>query len=215
MISEAVETKLIYETLGSDLIERTLSATRLQIGPWKQCGPGYRLDEKQRAVRHYINTGLPVTFEITTLEDGETLEVTRQRPTFMWEPGFRYFTDWLDNSENTADWMDGIMFRETRPSDFQFWMVDERSTHDMVGIEKKYCVVYFQPLGSTLKDTYDHPTEIENVFANLGKMLPGRELVSNNYYEMDGRYDQVIDYLTDMGFKERKLFVKPVHHSKV
>ncbi len=221
-LSEEVEAKLIYETLGSAIVERTLAATKtMGIGKWKQCGPGYRLDDLGNKVRHYVNTGIPVTFEFTEYPDGR-IEKTRERSTFIWEDGFAPFDEWLHSGIITADWMDGIFFKTTRPEDFRFGYVDEtRHSPWDTNLSRRRSRVHFQPLSfrpdydkqkpHMRLSSYDYPLEIDAALENVGSNLDLSDM-GDNYYSVAGDYGMVRTKLLALGFKEHKLWTKPLHH---
>jgi hypothetical protein len=203
MISQVVETRLLYEVLGSEFIERSLSHSGLHVGEWKR-GHNW-VDTDKNLVQEYFNVGVPVTIEMTHMPDGSMVK-TRERATFLWEEGFTSFLSW----EPTADWLDGIMFRSTLPNDFVVSLISVRQEHTYQGLHSHMFTFDFQPIRWRRRWEHDldyrEMLEIEQTFANVGKSLPrgGVETQINQWSfrmmnELEGKRLQ--QKFANMGFR--------------
>lgn len=212
-MTQEEETKLIYETLASPLIERTLSAARelgaaspLHVGKWKRA-KGNRLDADQNVVQSYYNLGLPITFDLTKMPDGSLVK-TRERATFLWEEGFEPFETWLP----TAEWLDGIMFRTTLPQDFTVALAHARTLYDG-GIRREQSTFHFQPVSwrrrGRYDPSYDDLLDINHTFANVGCTIHAFEIETNYWaFERDS-VESLKNMFIEMGFQYDALWMRP------
>lgn len=216
-MSPEVEALLLYETMGSPLVEQTLAATGMSLGKWYHDSPGYGLDENQNKIRHYANHGIPVTFELTEYPDGR-IEKTRERATFIWDETFEPFSEWLNTSPDTSEWMDGVFFRTTLPKDFTYTVISQqRRPRGYVNVLESR--VHFQPRGyrpsyySRRKEMqsqyYELPLEVEQAVANIGRDLNMMPSMANSYVTSHAASDNIRNYLDGLGFIEGRFPAPP------
>jgi len=212
VISPQVETKLLYETLGSPIMEKSLATSGLRIGEWKFLTNW--VDADDNAVQSYFNTGVPVTFDITRMPDGSLVK-TRERASFLWEKSFEPFSQW----EPTADWLDGVMFRTTLPQDFVVGLAFVNPNNNVGTIRlKNRAVFHFQPVRyrkiGTYDPSYDDPLEIEQSLANVGATMDIRAFeIETNYWAFESQSDDIASEveaeLVRIGFNINKLWMPP------
>jgi hypothetical protein len=205
---QAIETKLLYETMASPLVERTLHATKLSIGKWEH----YTTRQVRKGNLHvFYNVGIPVTFEI--LEDRQhNLLLDRARPTFVWEDTFEPHKKWL-NSVITADWMDGIMFPSVLPHDFKFAIVSSNRIEYPIGNKAfRYATeVYFQPIGAKMNRPWNYPLEVENAFINVGMVDPSMSInfTKENHVSFKQDRTEIERMLIKYGFTYSSIYTMP------
>ena len=220
-VKRELATKLLYETLASELVDETLRIGKFHVGQWMETCAFQ--DKQAHTVHSFYNTGLPVTFEITEDFDG-ILTKTHERPTYLWEPGFDPFIQWmvdkdLTNDLSTVEWLDGIMFNHVAPPDFQFGIVD--SWPVTLGFR---CIqttrVHFQPIDRHRMGLglYEAPLEVEFAMLNFSKSPSIQTLAMSgldNYYDYKGDRTTVTEKLLKFGFEHNTEWSCPENHKRM
>jgi len=218
--SQEFQTKLLYETMDSPLVEKTLGVTRLSLGEWAAKGRPHK--DNDGWVHIFYNEGIPVTFEFH--EDAEgALVKTRERPTFIWESTFKGGIWFTEDAITSANWLDGIMFPAVLPMDFVFGIVSEWTVPTMVNggrparmiRDTTYTLVHFQPAGRFSDRPYNQPLEIETAMENAGGFGLNMSDVAGaalNYHNVFAKRAETIQALTKMGFIHNTMWETPKGH---
>lgn len=187
-----LETKLIYHTLGSELLEESIRVTGGHVGHW------HRQKSHTEGVHVFANDGAPVTFEITEHKGGR-LELTRERATFFWEYAFKKFDG---RSNNWMGWLDVCMWKTVIPQDIRFGVyfglvVDEYGNHQPRGFAR------FEPVGGSYLPAHQGHIEIEEIFHNVGVTYDTTTVGQNAYRFDEPRYagfTRLRQEMIDLGF---------------
>lgn len=218
--SQEFQTKLLYETMDSPLVEKTLGVTGQSIGEWVAKGRPHKDNDGWLHIFH--NDGIPVTFEFH--EDAEgALVKTRERPTFIWESTFKNALWFTDDPVKSANWLDGIMFPAVLPKDFVFGIVSEWVVPQLINggrparfvRDTVFTMVHFQPAGRFVAEPYNKPLEIETAMANAGGFglnITDVAGAAQNYHNVSAKRHETIRSLVEMGFIHNAMWEPPRGH---